>query len=93
MDARVARRNLGQNDALFLERTLANQAFAHLDAPRLVVAELKTVNGRMTSDQRMWLDAFHAAGKPETRLWRPTDWADVIRTLRPDGRGHAAVHP
>lgn len=47
---------------------------------RLVVAELKGRKGRLTGDQRAWLDALAAAGV-ETYLWRPEDWAAVCDVL------------
>ena len=50
--------------------------------PRLVVAELKTAAGRVTPDQRAWLDALHGCGPPEVHLWRPDDWPTVLATLR-----------
>jgi VRR-NUC domain len=49
---------------------------------RVLVAELKTANGRVRSEQREWLDAFALAGV-ESHLWRlPGDWAKVGTVLR-----------
>jgi VRR-NUC domain len=49
---------------------------------RILVAELKTAKGRVSADQRLWLDAFTAAGVP-AYLWRlPGDWASVGQVLR-----------
>jgi hypothetical protein len=52
-----------------------------LRPPRLVVAELKTEDGRVSRDQWAWLDDFAAAGA-EAYVWRPGDRADVERILR-----------
>ena len=49
---------------------------------RLVFAELKTARGRVTPDQRAWLDALHGVGAPEVHLWRPDDWPQVLDVLR-----------
>ena len=54
---------------------------------RLIVAELKTKQGRVTDQQQAWLDALAAAGV-ETYLWRPDDWPDIEAVLtrrRPEG--------
>lgn len=48
---------------------------------RLVMAELKTENGRVSEAQSDWLDALRAAGV-ETYLWRPSDWDAVLATLQ-----------
>ena len=47
---------------------------------RLVVAELKTATGRVSSEQRMWLDLLKSAGV-ETYLWRPDDADEVLAVL------------
>jgi Holliday junction resolvase len=49
---------------------------------RVLVAELKTATGRVSREQRAWLDAFELAGV-EAHLWRlPADWAKVGTVLR-----------
>lgn len=48
---------------------------------RLIAAELKTQRGTVSWPQQQWLDALQAAGV-ETHVWRPSDWADVQRTLQ-----------
>ena len=48
---------------------------------RVLVAELKTMTGRVSRAQLEWLDAFRAAGV-EAYLWRlPADWPEVTRVL------------
>lgn len=56
-----------------------------LTRERLVVAELKARRGRLTADQRAWLDALAAAGV-EAYLWRPDDWPHVCDVLQGRGR-------
>jgi hypothetical protein len=48
---------------------------------RLVMAELKTDNGRVSKAQAGWLDALRTANV-ETYLWRPSDWDAVLATLK-----------
>lgn len=46
----------------------------------LLVAELKSDRGRLTPEQQVWLDAFHAAGV-EAHIWRPKAWKLIERAL------------
>lgn len=49
---------------------------------RVLAVELKTAAGRVSREQREWLDAFELAGV-EAHLWRlPGDWAQVGEVLR-----------
>lgn len=48
---------------------------------RLVMAELKTDTGRVSPEQRQWLDALASAGV-ETYLWRPRDIDEVLDVLQ-----------
>lgn len=49
---------------------------------RLVVRELKTMKGTLSTDQQQWLAAFTTAGI-DTGVWRPIDLLDetILRTL------------
>lgn len=49
--------------------------------PRVVWVELKADRGRLTSDQRDWLDDLRACGQ-EVFVWRPNDWPIVEKVLR-----------
>jgi hypothetical protein len=49
---------------------------------RFVVAELKTAKGRVTVEQRQWLDALAACPGLEVHTWRPSDWPTVLEVLR-----------
>ena len=51
-------------------------------APRVVFAELKRQNGRMTDAQRAWAEELAECAGVEYYLWRPSDWDDVTETLR-----------
>lgn len=45
---------------------------------RVILAELKTQRGRLSPAQRMWLTALGS----HARLWRPSDWAEIVAELR-----------
>lgn len=47
---------------------------------RLIFAELKSGNGRLTVNQKLWLDELRgvekrSCGNVRVFLWRPEDWA------------------
>lgn len=48
---------------------------------RLVFAELKLESGRVTPDQRRWLDDLSQVPGVEVYLWRPADWDEIERIL------------
>lgn len=48
---------------------------------RLVVIETKSARGRLTPEQRAWLEAFDAVGA-QTIVARPADWDMLVETLR-----------
>lgn len=47
---------------------------------RLIMAELKAENGRLTPKQRLWLQRLETAGV-EVYVWRPSAWEDIERIL------------
>ena len=49
-----------------------------------IFAEVKTESGKVTSEQREWLDALSGVHEHSTIIWRPGDWPDIERTLRRD---------
>lgn len=51
--------------------------------PRLVFAELKSANGKVTTTQRAWLWALAATGA-EVHIWYPENWRVLERVLRRD---------
>lgn len=49
---------------------------------RLVIAELKTVNGATPIEQDMWLKAFAAVSRPPAvYVWRPGDLQEIGEVL------------
>lgn len=48
---------------------------------RVVLAELKSAKGRLSPEQRTWIDAAVAAGA-EVYVWRPADWDHIVEVLR-----------
>lgn len=49
--------------------------------PRVIFAELKSDRGKLTDDQRAWLQALDGCNV-ERYVWRPSDWPKVERILR-----------
>lgn len=49
--------------------------------PQLIYAELKSQTGKVSTDQRKWLDHLMACGV-EVYLWRPSDWPDIETRLK-----------
>ena len=49
--------------------------------PELLFAELKTDRGRLTRDQRLWIEWLLSCGQ-EVHVWRPRDFADVHDRLK-----------
>jgi hypothetical protein len=47
----------------------------------VVFAEVKSEQGQLRAEQSVWLDALRAAGLCAC-VWRPGDWAEILRTLR-----------
>ena len=57
---------------------------AQPDEGRLVYAELKSDNGRLTTTQVEWIEALRACGQ-EVYIWRPDDITEIARLLQPRG--------
>ena len=50
---------------------------------RLLFAELKTLLGKLTREQHLWLDMLrHSVPGVEVEVWRPSDWPHIEATLR-----------
>jgi hypothetical protein len=49
--------------------------------PRVVWAELKSERGRLTDDQRAWIEELRACGQA-VFVWRPSNWEEIERALR-----------
>ena len=52
---------------------------------RQIAAELKSDRGSPTADQLIVLASLAESGV-EAHIWRPRDWDDIERILRPGGR-------
>ena len=46
----------------------------------LIFAELKTARGKVTREQKHWLDSL-ARARVRVCLWRPSDWGSIEKTL------------
>ena len=49
---------------------------------RIIFAELKSDEGKLSDDQQDWLNSLDATGKVEVFTWRPRDWDEIERILR-----------
>lgn len=49
--------------------------------PRVIFAELKREDGRVTREQQAWIDELRACGQ-EVHIWRPSDLETIVRVLR-----------
>ena len=51
--------------------------------PRLVFAELKSEEGRIKPEQKVWLEALsNCTEAPESHLWRPRNLEEVQQILK-----------
>lgn len=50
--------------------------------PRIVFAELKAENGRVSQAQRIWLDVLAEVEGAIAETWRPCDWDHVLEVLQ-----------
>lgn len=57
-----------------------------LKPPRLIIAEVKTEDGKLSKEQLEWYGALCLCPGVEVYVWRPRDWNEVIRILSGDGR-------
>jgi len=49
---------------------------------RIIFAELKREKGRISPAQEIILGELRALGKVEVYLWKPSDWPEILGTLR-----------
>ena len=53
---------------------------------RLVIAELKTMRGKLSLKQREWLMAWYTSGRCDgPYVWDPSCWRQISRVLAPEG--------
>lgn len=48
---------------------------------RVLFAEVKSDNGRLSPEQRDWITALDICPGVETYIWRPRMWADIVEIL------------
>ena len=53
--------------------------------PRVLFRELKAQKGRVAPEQQAWLDCLQASGA-DARVWRPSDWDEIVQTLTGEAR-------
>ena len=51
--------------------------------PRTIYAELKSMKGKVSPDQQIWLDTLAACPHNEVYLWRPDDLEEIATVLSP----------
>jgi hypothetical protein len=49
--------------------------------PRVVWAELKSERGRLSPEQKAWIEELRASGQA-VYIWRPSSWQEIERVLR-----------
>lgn len=54
------------------------------DEGRVIYAELKSNNGKLTTSQVEWIEALRACEK-EVYIWKPDDIVEIARLLQPRG--------
>ncbi len=54
--------------------------------PRVIFAELKTENGKLTPHQQFWLDMLGQCPGVEVYTWRPSDWNTIVEILKRGGK-------
>ena len=50
--------------------------------PRVIFAELKRQNGRVTIPQHMWFHDLDECPGVEVYIWKPSDWNEIVEVLR-----------
>ena len=55
--------------------------------PRLIFAEIKSQDGKVTEEQQEWLDLLAQVPGIEVHLWRPADFEEIAAILQ--GKGNA----
>lgn len=62
-------------------RGFLDLVLVHRKRRETLFVELKTEQGRLSADQKLWIDALTAAGQ-EVYVWRPRDWDAICRKLQ-----------
>lgn len=48
----------------------------------VIFAELKAERGRVSPEQRQWLEAIGCGSSHACFVWRPSDWPTIVEILR-----------
>lgn len=51
-------------------------------SPRVIIAEVKSDKGRLTREEREWLEEMEGCPGVESFIWRPRMWDDIVGILR-----------
>lgn len=49
---------------------------------RLIFAELKVRNNKLTEEQKSWLEKLKAVKQVEVHVWRPEQWNEIVEILK-----------
>lgn len=49
---------------------------------RLLIAELKSETGKLSDDQRLWVEGLNTVKHFDVRVWKPSDWTEIEKVLR-----------
>ena len=50
--------------------------------PRVIFAELKRQNGRVTIPQHLWFHDLDECPGVEVYIWKPSDWNEIVEVMR-----------
>ena len=50
--------------------------------PRVIFAELKRQNGRVTIPQHLWFHDLDECPGVEAYIWKPSDWNEIVEVIR-----------
>lgn len=79
---RPARTAHGWRTPIQGDKGFPDGVLAHEGQRRLIICELKSERGKLSKEQRKWLDVLRLCGI-EAYVWRPSDWPEVMSVLQP----------
>ncbi|WP_051914002.1 VRR-NUC domain-containing protein [Thermorudis peleae] len=59
----------------------------------LILTELKTERGKLSPAQEAWLAVLQQVPGIIVRVWRPSDWDEIVAALQGAGASEAHAHP
>lgn len=66
-------------------RGFPDLVMCHPERGLVIFAELKSDTGNLRPEQAAWLEALRACEGVEARLWRPSSWPEIEKTLTKRG--------